>query len=146
MAKKMEAKVIEVDGELVSEYRVPVKVTMKDIVNGQLGDTNQCAIALAVNRVCGDSVNVEVGGADIAVGEYERPKGEQAALDERLNNFVNKFDALTTEDEEGFDEDTEAGSSARRKAVQKAKLKPFEFELVLRKNLGVPAPRLCDNS
>lgn len=126
-------KVVQVGDTAYAETAVKISVTAEDILEGVPGDAESCAIALAVGRtIPGYDGYITVGGAEITVGTFERPEGEEKKLDKFLDAFVKKFD--------NFKEDED--DTAREKAIKAGKIRPFSFVLKLREKIG-EVPQLC---
>lgn len=137
-------------GKIVAVKKVPVRVTMNDILEGVGHNANSCAIARAVSRATGCSESdVGVGGANITVNGWIRAEGVQKKLDRVLVDFVVKFDQLTDEAEDlanGFDASVGTDEVKVRKQLLKKgkfkKVKPFSFVLEVEQEV-TDAPSLC---
>lgn len=115
-----------------------IKVTKKDILEGQGGDEQYCAIALAAQRALKDAgfedTEVSVDGESIALSG-ERPEGKymSCTLDAIIKTpksaatFIRKFDDVK---EEQYDEEKDELFFLSDAEVLK-KIKPIELEIAL---------------
>lgn len=90
--------------------RVTIKVTKKDIEQGEFNEETSCPIALAVKRTLGDSPRVPGEVFHVTMDGLEVCYG----LPKVADDFISKFDEIDGLD---FDDQTDA----------KKKLKPFSF-------------------
>lgn len=92
--------------------RVTIKVTKKDIQQGEYGSGSNCPIALAVKRTLGDHPDVPGEYFDVTMQgmkvSYTLPK--------KADVFIETFDDI----------ENWAGSAQEEKSARK-KLKPFSF-------------------
>lgn len=116
-----------------------IKVTKKDIIEGQGGDTNFCAIALATKRAVTEKLGIEdpdvsVDGATIEInGEEQISDAVKCVVEANITTpakaakFISKFDSAK---EDYFDE-AEGEYHTPTDAEVLKKVKPFEFTVTV---------------
>lgn len=76
-----------------------IRVGKRDIKNGKPGDSQTCAIALAIKRNVGENKYVNVSENHICIRNGE---SYRMCSTSRIKSFIQEFDKIRANDEERF--------------------------------------------